>query len=130
MNGAADRNGLQRKRVANFRGSSRTAGNFQTNLDADGRNDVALFAVRILEQSETGGAHRIILNGGYRRLDSMLVALEVDDTNFLLVTAANAAGGDPSVSVASAGFLANLNQRLLRLCLGNIAEVRDSNISR
>ena len=47
----------------------------------------------------------------------MLVALEIDDANLLLVTAANAASCHATVTIASAGLLANLDQASSRACV-------------
>jgi hypothetical protein len=60
----------------------------------------------------------------------VLVALEIHDTDFLLVTATDATRGDTAVMIAPAGLLANLDQRFLRLRLSNVAKVRDRNVSR
>ena len=92
----------------------------------DRRDDVTLFAVLVLQQRQARRAHRIIFNRRDRRLHAVLVALEIHEADFLLVAAADAARRDATVMIAPAGLLANLDQRLLRLRLRNVAEVRDT----
>ena len=60
----------------------------------------------------------------------MLVALEIHQADFLLVTAADAARGHATVVVAATGFLARDDQRLLRRRLRDVAKVRDRDVSR
>src|SRR5438045_3343200 len=50
--------------------------------------------------------------------------------DLLLMPAGDAAAGDAAIAVAPAGFLANLNQVLLRLCLGNLVKRRDGDVAR
>ncbi len=60
----------------------------------------------------------------------MLVPLEIHEADLLLVPATDAARRDATVMIAPAGLLANLDQRLLRRRLRNIAKIRDRDISR
>jgi hypothetical protein len=129
VNRRADRNRLERKRVADFRRRRRTAGNFNANLDADRRDDVTLFAVGILQERQPGRTHRIIFNRRDRRLDAVLVALEIHEADFLLVTAANTTRRHATIVVASTGFLPYLHQRFLRLRLRNIAEICERDVA-
>ena len=46
------------------------------------------------------------------------------------MTAAQAAAGHATIAITSAGFLADLDQALLRLGFGDLIERRDSDISR
>ena len=79
-----------------------------------GREDVALLAVRVVEQGDARGAVRIVLDRGDLRRNAALVALEVDVAVLLLVTAADEARGDAALGVAAAGLRLALGQRLLR----------------
>ena len=106
MNRRADRNRLERKRVADFRRSRRTAGNFCADLHADRRDDVTLLAVLVFQQRQTRRTHRIVFNRRDRRFHAVLVALEIHEADFLLVPAADAARGHATVMVAAAGLLA------------------------
>src|SRR6185369_7463505 len=126
----ADRNRLQGKRIADFRRSGRTAGNFLTDRDADRRDDVTLLTIGVVQQRETRGAHRIVFDRRDGGFDAVLVALEIHEADFLLVTAADAARGDATIMVAATGFLADDDQRLLRRRLSNVAKVRDRDVSR
>jgi hypothetical protein len=130
VDGAADRNRLQGKRVTNLRGGRRAAGNSLANRDADRGDDVSLLAIGVLQEGQAGGTHRIVFDRGDRRFHAMLAALEIDDADLLLVTAADATGGDPAIHIAATGLLADFHKRLLGLGLRNIAEVRDSDVSR
>ncbi len=71
--------------------------NNDTNLDADRGDDVTFFAVLIFQKRQTGRSDRIVFNRRDRRLDAVLGALEVHDTDFLLVTAADAASCDATI---------------------------------
>ena len=124
VNGKTDRNRLERQRIADFRRSRRPAGNGAADLDARRRDDVSLFAVLVLQQRQARRTHRIVFNRRDRRLHAVLVALEIHQADFLLVSAANAARRDATVDVAAAGFLPRDDQPLLRRRLRNIAEIR------
>src|SRR5439155_25344192 len=76
--------------------------------------DVALFAIDIMQQRDTRGAVRIVLDSRDCRRHSMLVALEIDQAVGLLVPAADEARADPARARAPAGSLLALDQRLLR----------------
>ncbi len=69
---------------------------------------------------------RIVFDRRDRGFDAVLVALEIDQADLLLVTAADAASRDAAVAIAPAGLLAHLDQALLRLGLRDVAEVRDT----
>src|SRR5690606_9637734 len=91
---------------------------------ADGQSirtkNIAFLAVLVLEQSQTGGADRIVLNGDYLRFEAEPIALEVHCAHLLLVTLSAPPAGYASVGVASAGFLPGVNQAFFRLPLGNV----------
>src|SRR5580698_11296373 len=104
MNGMADRNGLEREGISHFRRSRRAAGNLFTHLDADGSDNITLFAVGILEQGQTRRTHRIIFDRRHGGFHSMFIALEIHDTDFLLMAAADTTSRNASVMVAPAGL--------------------------
>ena len=87
--------------------------------------DVALLAVRILDERDARGAVRIVLDLLHRADDAELVALEVDDAVLALVTAADAAHRDVAVIVAAAALLERLEQRLLGRRARDLGEIRD-----
>src|SRR5437588_6239584 len=130
VNRQTDGNIPERKTVAGFGRGSRSADDFCANGQAIGSNDVALFAIFIFQQCQTRGPARIVFDRCHFGFHAMFVALEVDEPNLLLVAAANAATGDATVAVAPAGFLANLNEVLFRLCFGNLVIRRDGDVAR
>src|SRR4051794_17552950 len=112
VNGAADGNGTERKTIADFRRSGGTTHQFSTNLKTDWRDDVSLFTIGILEQGQASGATRIIFDRRNSRFDAMLLALKINNTKLLLVTAANATSRSPTKMVAATGLLADFDQAL------------------
>src|SRR6185312_4542104 len=96
-----------------------------------GRGDhIRLLAILILEQRQARRADRIIFDAEHRRLHAVLLPFEIDDTQLLLVTAADTASGGAAIMIAPAGLLANLDQALLRLGLRNVAVIRERYIAR
>ena len=79
-------------------------------LQALGGRDVALDAVRVVEERDVRRAVRIVFDRLDHRRDVQDVALEVDDAVKLLVAAADAAGGHAAVHVAAAGPELRLGQ--------------------
>ena len=82
-------------------------------LEALRRHDVALLAVRVVQQGDAGRAVRVVLDVR----DSpapVFVALEVDQTVAPLVAAALMARGDAAVVVAAALARDGLDERTLR----------------
>ena len=86
--GAGKGNALQRKGVADKDVSVRTAHDLLADSEADRLNDVALLAVRVVNEGDAEAAVGIVLDGGYGAGDAELVALEVDYAQLLLVAAA------------------------------------------
>ncbi len=105
VDGRAERNLVQRQSVADDRLGFRAAGELRADQEADGRDDVALFAVRILEQREMRGAVRIVFDRLDRGHDAVLVALEIDEAVALLVAAADVTRRETAAVVASARLL-------------------------
>ena len=73
-------------------------------LQADGGQNVALFAVLILHQGDMGGTVGVVLQGQHGRGHIQLLALEVDHTVFATVAAALMANGD-AAGIVAAGML-------------------------
>src|SRR5207249_1904528 len=87
------------------------------------REDVRLLAVRELDQRQPRAAVRIVLDADHGRGHAGLVALEVDLAIALLVTGRAKARRDPAVVVAAGLVRLVLEQALLGLALGELAEV-------
>ena len=71
----------------------------------DRGKDVGLFAVGILQESDPGGAIRIIFDGDDFCDDALLLPLEVDQAGISLMSAATMAHGHAAGVVAPAGSL-------------------------
>ena len=93
-------------------GDDRVAG-----LQAEGREDVAEFAVFVLDESDERAAVRVVLDAldGSRHIE--LVTAEVDDAVLALVAAAAMTDGDAAVAVAAGVLLDSLKKAALGLCL-------------
>src|SRR5690606_22095337 len=91
-----------------------------------GREDVALLAVRVVEQRDVRGPVRIVLDRGNLRGNAVLVqALEVDDAVAALVPTTLMPPGDVAVVVAASRLVQALGELLLGACLGDLGKVRD-----
>src|SRR5258705_7261903 len=106
---------LERQSVADENICVGAAHDRLTDGETDGLNDVALLAVRVVDQRDAGAAVRIVFNGRDGAGDAVLVALEVNDAKLLLVTAAVVAHAERTGVVAAAGALFDSEQRLVRL---------------
>src|SRR5439155_367807 len=84
----AQRDFEQRHRVAGTDVRARPGDDAVAHVQAFGREDVALLAVRVVEQRDPRGAVRVVLDRGYARRDGELVPLEVDAAVLPLVPAA------------------------------------------
>ena len=90
-----------------------------------GREDVALLAVRVVQQGDAGRAVRVVLDRRDLGRHAVLVALEVDHAVAALVAAALVPGRDAPVVVAAALLGQRLQQRLLGRRRGDLREVGD-----
>src|ERR1043166_4478433 len=124
MNRKTDGNRAERKTIADLRRSGRTAHQFRANLKTCWGDDVGFLAVSVLQQSKAGTAARIVFNRSDCRFDTVFLSLEIDNTNFLFVSAADAARSAATVMVTSAGAFANFDQALFRLGLCDLAVIR------
>ena len=118
----------QRQRVADQDVGVRAGHDRRADCQAVRREDVALLAVRVVQQGDARRAVRVVLDRRDLRRDAVLVALEVDVAVLLLVTAADEARGDrgrsllrppvfglPLVSAFSGRRLGDLVERVMRL---------------
>src|SRR6185436_6722675 len=121
----AQRDLEQRHRVPDADVRARTGDDRIARVQPLGREDVALLAVRVLQQRDARGPVRVVLDPGDARRNPELVALEIDAPVLPLVPAAHVAARDVAFVVAPARPLERLEQRLLRLRLRDFAEVGD-----
>src|SRR3954447_3489110 len=94
------------------------------NLQASGRQDIALLAVGVVQQRDVGRAVRVVLDRGDLGRHAVLAALEVDLAVTALGAAAAMAGRDPAVRVAATALGDALDEGLLRLGPRDLLEVR------
>src|SRR5258706_13580631 len=88
-------------------------------------DDVALFAIGVMQQRDIRAAIGVVFNGRDLRGHADFVPPEIHLAVLLLVTAAAMPDHDFAVIVAAAGALFRLQQSLLRLLLGDVALVQD-----
>src|SRR5947208_9834893 len=87
--------------------------------------DVALLAVRVVQQRDARRAVRVVLDRRHLGGNAELLAPEVDPPIPALVPAALPAVGDVALVVAAAGASQWLEQRLFGLRLRHVGEVGD-----
>src|SRR3954447_17180745 len=93
---------------------------------AERRDDVALLAVGVVQQSHPGGAVRVVLDvRDLGRHAVLVVATEVHDAVGALVATTLVTRGDAPLVVATALLGQRLGQRLLRRGAGDLDEVSD-----
>ena len=110
VNESTDRNFREGKGVADF-GSDAAAGSDNLiYLETLGSDDVAIFAVFVLNESDAGGTVRIVLDGADRSGAFVLVAEEVDNAVHLLVTTADITHGELAGIVTAAGSVQRLEK--------------------
>ena len=85
-----------------------------------GGEDVALGAVRIVEEGDVGGAIRVVLDRRNLRRHAVFEALEIDLAVTTLGAAAAMARGDAAARVAPAGRVLALGERLVGPVLGDL----------
>ena len=95
--------------------SASAARHLVADVEADGGEDVALFAVCIDEEGDVRAAVGIVLDALDRCGDAVLIALEIDDAVLALVAAADVADRDPAGVVSAAGLALILEEGALRL---------------
>ncbi len=119
----AGRDQPQRQRVARLDLGALAGLDHVAHVQAGRRQDVALVAVGVVEQSDPRGAVRVVLDRGDLRGDVALVAAEVDLAVALLVAAAAVVAGDLAAVVAAARARLALGEPLLGGGLRDLDEV-------
>jgi len=120
VNRRAGWNVAQGHRIADQDVGVRTADNLRSRLQPVGMQDVTLLAVGVREQRDTGRAIGIVLNRNHGRRDPGLVALEVNQAQLALVTAAAEPASHIARIAPSAGPLLRFGQRLVRTIRGQL----------
>src|SRR5262249_56683621 len=95
----------------------------RADLEAVGRQDVALLAVGVVEERDSRRAVRVVLDRRDLRRDVHLVAAEVDDPVEPLVAAAHEAAGLPPLVVAASRGAEPHREALLRTGARQLDEV-------
>ena len=116
MHRGARGNVLERQRIAHQDVGLGTGRDRRSHLQPNGLQDVALFAVSVINQRNARRAVGIVLDGRHLARHAKLLALEIDQANLLLMPAAVMADGHVARVAASAGALARRQQRLVRRC--------------
>src|SRR5262249_158056 len=118
---------LQRQAIADRRRRVRTAHHLSARLQAGRAEDVTLFAIDVVQQSDAGTAIRIVLDRIDLGRHAVFVATEIDQTQVPLVTAAAMTRGDPALIVAATLAPLGSEQALLRLrARRELSEVADA----
>ena len=125
MNYGSKRYFAQEEGVAYVWCNAFAADHLLANLETMRSNDIAFLSINIVDKCDAGGAVWIVFDGLYCTGNTILVALKVDDTVALLVTATNIAHGHLSLIVTSAFAFERSEQRLLRCAGRNIVERAD-----
>src|SRR5579862_8743678 len=121
----AGRDEAQRQRVTGLDVRPGTALHPVALGQAGRADDVALLAVRVVQQGDPRGAVRVVLDVRDLGRHAVLVRPpEVDQPVGPLVAAALMPGGDAAVHVPAALRVQRAHQRLLRLTPGDLGEVR------
>ena len=79
-----------------------------------------------LERAQGGGCGTAF---ACNLLEALQIQFEVDQADFLFVSAADAPSRNATVGVASAGFLADFDEALFGLRLGDVAIIRIRHVS-
>src|ERR1700722_1979136 len=120
----AGRDRPQRQRVAGLDVRPRAVLHAVTLLEPLRGQDVALLAVRVVQQRDARGAVGVVLDVRDLGRDAVLVVPpEVDQPVGALVAAALVPDGDPPVDVPAALAVQRADQRLLWLTPGDLGEV-------
>src|SRR5918993_2773903 len=120
----AQRDVRQRQRVADPSVGAGARDDDVADLEAVGQQDVALFAVAVVEQADPRGAVRVVLDGREAGRHAGLVTLEVDAPVVGLLAATTVADREAALVVPPAGALLGLQERLVRLVGGDLVERR------
>src|SRR4029077_18539860 len=94
-------------------------------LKAERRQDVALLAVLVVDERDSGASVRVVFDGGPLARHAVLVPLEVDLPVQLPVPATLVTRRDAPLVVAAGVRRQRLDERLLRLVRGDLFEPGD-----
>src|SRR5262245_14378477 len=120
----ADRDVAQRQAVARLDVGTRPVLDPIALLEQGRREDVALLAVRVVQQGDARGPVRVVLDlRDLGRNAVLVVPAEVDQSVRALVPAALVTAGHPAVVVAATPVVQRAYQRLLRLGPRDLHEV-------
>src|SRR5579863_10060682 len=125
MYNRADRNMFELQRVARFDIRLGAAFDLVANPQSLGRQDIALVAVRIMQQRDIRRSVGIVFQRRYYRRYAVAIALEIDHPQAPLMPAAAMARGHASEIIAPARMLYRRQQPLLRRLLAQHRKVRD-----
>lgn len=115
VDGGTDRDVAKRQVVARLDVGASAVLDPVTLRDTARRDDVALLAVRVVQERDARGAVRVVLDvRDLGRHAVLVVTTEVDHAVGALVTATLVANGDPTGVVTAALAVQGANQRLLR----------------
>ena len=89
VNVSAKRNDSKRQRISQFRCNIVPGADSRSDLQSVRRENVTQLAIRIFNESNAGGAVRIVLDPDNLRRNTTLAPFEIDFAIFLLVTAAD-----------------------------------------
>ena len=119
MNDGTERNIGERQAVADLDIGFRTAGYYVAYIQSLRSEDVALFAVCIVQQCDAAGTVRIVFDRCNRCRDSVFISLEVNDSVLTLMTAALVANCHLTGAIATAMIMNRSQQRFFRLVCRN-----------
>src|SRR5690554_248158 len=112
VNHATQRNVLQRNSIANGYFSFRTAHELGAHFQSFRSDDIALFAIHIVQERNAGCAIRIIFNACHFGRNPDLITLEINDAIVLTMSATTMTASDAATIVASAGLGFGFEKRL------------------
>ena len=123
MNHRTERDILERQRVAAFDVGLLARFEQIADLDPDGCQDVTLLAVAVMQERDARRPVGIVFDRRNLRRDRIFRALEIDDAILLAVAAALMTHRDVTVEVPARMLLADLDERFLRLLIGELAKI-------
>jgi len=114
VNQRAERNLSKQQGVTHFGGDTGAGHNSLADLQTLGAEDVALLAISVADEGDTGAAVGVILDGLHDGGDTVFVTLEVDKAEQLLVAAADIAHRHLTLIVTATAFAHTVNKAFLR----------------
>ena len=121
VNHRAGRNVANLQRIARQNFRARAVLHRHAHFQAHRLQNVALLAIRIMQQGNARRTVRVVFDRRHFRGNPGLLAPEIHVAVFLLVPAAAMPGGHFAVRISSAGALLHFHQRFFRCLLGDLA---------